>query len=44
MLVMFLCSAEAGRFFIPACVRTGGGRSRGQAWPQAIGEAGAQRA
>src|SRR5579863_5738490 len=39
----FLCSVER-RFSVPAVVTAAVARSLGQAWPQATGEAGAQRA
>jgi Tannase and feruloyl esterase len=41
---LFLCSAKVGRFSAPAIFRIAVARSLGQAWPQATGEAGAERA
>jgi hypothetical protein len=42
-VTVFLCSVER-RFSVPAVFSGAGARSLGQAWPQATGEAGAQRA
>jgi len=42
-VTVFLCSVER-RFSVPAIVIAAVVRSLGQAWPQATGEAGAQRA
>jgi hypothetical protein len=42
-VAVFFCSVER-RFSIPAVYVSAVARSLGQAWPQAIGEAGAQRA
>jgi hypothetical protein len=43
IVTVFLCSVER-RFSIPAVYISAVARSLSQAWPQAIGEAGAQRA
>jgi hypothetical protein len=42
-VTVFLCSVER-RFSAPATFGSAVARSLGQAWPQATGEAGAQRA
>jgi hypothetical protein len=41
-MTVFLCSVER-RFSAPATFVIAAARSLGQVWPQAIGEAGAQR-
>jgi hypothetical protein len=43
IVTVFLCSVER-RFSVPAIFVSAVARSLGQAWPQATGEAGAQRA
>ena len=42
IVTVFLCSVER-RFSVPAAFVSAVARSLGQAWPQATGEAGAQR-